>query len=594
LALLQLKANQDEAAEANFKKVIELNPKETRARILLGSYYQSHSRPADAEQEFREAIAADPTDMAPREALAKFYLSERKMSDAENTLEQAKRDLPHNPDCLLALSNFYFAKGNLDKAVAEYTALYLEHPTDITTKKKFIQLLIQTRQFDEARKLDEEILKANPNDNDALVYRSEIQISEGDVNDAAHTLQTVVSNSPSDSQAHYALGVALNRQGYPERAESEWRQALRLNPNLLDAQRGIADQAILKGDMNALQDAANQMIRLEPESAEGYAIRALSSMNRGQFDAAERDVRRAIEAAPQNAIGYVQTGNLKLAEKQYADAAKAYQDALDRNSNSTDALRGLMDTYIAEKQPEKAIAAAKTQINKSPANSSFYNLLGTTLFHFVKDLNGAEAALDKAVALDGHNSDAVIQLCEVRATKGQVDQAIATGEQALQQNPRKADLYLLLGDLYEAKSDWKSAENAYQSVLAMNSLNPVASNDLARVMLHTGGSLDVALSLAQTARRGLQQSPIVADTVGWIYYQRGEYQLALYFLQQALTLQQKNHMPDNPDIHYHLGMTYEKTKQSGLARQNFEQVLKTNPNYRSASEVKAELVRLKS
>ena len=51
-------------------------------------------------------------------------------------------------------------------------------------------------------------------------------------------------------------------------------------------------------------------------------------------------------------------GNLRFVQKQYSDAAKAYQEALDRNADSTDALRGLMNTYIAEKQIDKAIAAA--------------------------------------------------------------------------------------------------------------------------------------------------------------------------------------------------------------------------------------------
>jgi tetratricopeptide (TPR) repeat protein len=594
LALLQVKDNQFDAAEASFKKVIEMDPKETEARVLLGDYYRSRNRLADAEQQFRAAISVAPTDMAPREALAKFYLAQAKTKDAENVLEQAKRDLPHNAEAFLALSNFYFVTGNLDRAVAEYAALYQEHLKDTTIKKKYIQLLIQTKHYDEANKIDAEILKATPNDSDALIYRSQVQISEGNVNDAAQTLQIVVKNSPNDSQAHYALGVALNKQGYPERAESEWREALRLNPNFLDAQRAIADKAMLNGDMNELQDAANQMIRLEPDSAEGYALRALTNINRSQFDAAERDVRRSIAVAPQSAFGYVQMGNLRYAQKQYSDAAKAYQDALDRNIGSTDALRGLMNTYVAEKQPEKAIAVAKAQIVKAPDSSSFYDLLGAALFHFAKDLNGAEAALQKSVQLDGHNADAVIQLCQVQAMNGQVDQAIATGEQSLKQNSRQPGLYILLGDLHVAKSDWKAAENAYQSALAIDSLNGVASNDLANVMLHTGGSLDVALSLAQTARREMPASPAAADTMGWIYYQKGDYQMALNSLQQALNLVQKSQMMDNPDIHYHLGMVYGKTQQPALARQQLEQVLKTNPNYSNVSEIKAELARLKS
>jgi Tfp pilus assembly protein PilF len=56
----------------------------------------------------------------------------------------------------------------------------------------------------------------------------------------------------------------------------------------------------------------------------------------------------------------------------------------------------------------------------------------------------------------------------------------------------------------------------------------------------------------------------------------------------------KNKMPDNPDIHYHLGMAYEKTEQPALARQHLEHVLKINPNYRDAAEIKKQLTSLRS
>jgi tetratricopeptide (TPR) repeat protein len=594
LALLQLRNNELYAAEANFKKVIELNPKATQARVVLGTYYQSQKRYAEAEKQFRDGLALDPASLDPRKALARLYMAQGRRADAEQVLLEAKRDLPHSPDSYLALSDFYFITGDLDKSVAEYHALYLERPKDMQVKKKYIELLLETKHFAEARSLDDEILKANAKDDDALVYRSEMQIDTGDVNGAVQTLQTVLKNSPNNIQAHFALGIAFRKQGNLQHAESEWREALRLNPDFLDAERNIADAAMLQGDMNTLEDAANQMIRLQPGSADGYALLGVANINRKRYQQAEQDIRKAIAISPQSAIGYGQLGNLKLAQMQYAEAAKAYQDALDRNANSVDALRGLMSTYIAQKQADKAIAAATAQIGKAPNNSSFYFLLGGALFHNKRDLNGAETALEKAAALDNQNYDALIQLCQVRAEKGEIDQAIATGEQSLRANPRQPNLFTLMGNLYEAKSDWKRAEDAYQSALALNSQNPVASNDLARVMVRTGGNYDIALALAQTARRGLPDSPLVADTLGWIYYQKGVYPLAINFLEEALKIQDKFKVNDNPDIHYHLGLAYEKSDRPALARQQFDHVLKAFPNYHDAAAIKTELSRLKS
>ena len=581
LGFLQQRNSQLELAEGNFKKVIELNPKAAQPRIVLGNFYAGQKRTAEAEQEFRDAIAIDPKALAAREALARLLLITGRRADAEQVLKQAQSDLPNEPGPLLALSSFYYATGDLEKALAEYGTLYQQRPRDLAVKKRYIQLLIVGNHVEQARKLNDEILKESPNDQDALVYRSQMQISWGDLDRAIDTLQTVVKNDPKNSLAHFALGVAFERQGtHLEHAESEWREALKLNPDNVEATRALAGAAMRLGDTATLQDAATQIIRLQPGSPDGYGLHALANINQQHFPEAEEDIQKALAIAPQRPIGYVYLGQLRLAEHQFPEAGKAYQAALDRNPNLADALRGLMTSYIAQKQVDKAIEAAKAQIAKSPSNSAFYDMLGSALYLNKSDIGEVEAAFEKAVALDKQNFAARTHLIQAHAAKGEVDKAIAIGEQSLQDNPHQPDLFVLMGDLYQSKHDLKKAEDAYQKALNINSQNPVASNQMARVMLSSGANLDLALGMAQTAGKGLPNSPVIADTLGWIYYRKGVYPLALNYLQHALDLEQKNKTPDNPDVHYHLGWAYEKTQQPKLARQEFEQVLKTTPTIR--------------
>jgi tetratricopeptide (TPR) repeat protein len=281
-------------------------------------------------------------------------------------------------------------------------------------------------------------------------------------------------------------------------------------------------------------------------------------------------------------------------QKQYSDAGKAFQQALDRDPNSNDALSGLLNSYLAQNQPDKAIAAANAQIAKSPNNSGFYDLLGTVLFNSKKDLDGAEGAFTKAAQLDKNNSDALLKLGQVQVAKGSTDQALATYRESLKNNPHEAMFYILMGELYEHKQDWGNAKDAYQKALEIKPENPLASNNLAYVMLQSGGNVDMALSLAQTARRGMPDSPYAADTLGWILYQKGAYQSAVDLFQEALKLGEKSKASDEATFHYHLGLAYEKTGKNDLARQHLERVLKINPNYSQAADVKKQLAQLKS
>lgn len=99
-------------------------------------------------------------------------------------------------------------------------------------------------------------------------------------------------------------------------------------------------------------------------------------------------------------------------------------------------------------------------------------------------------------------------------------------------------------------------------------------------MLNHGGDVNVALSLAQTARRGLPNLPNSADTLGWAYYHEGIYSSAVDSFQQAI-----KGNPKDPTFHYHLGLTYEKINKPALARAQFEETLKIDPNYKRAAEI---------
>ncbi len=594
LALLQVKNNQGIEAESNFRKAAALSPKATDPLIMLGSYYQSTGRLNEAEQQFRTAISTDPKNPALYGFLAKLYLSEGKKEQAETLLSDAKLNFPADSVGYRMLGDFYSATGDLGRATDEYTRLYQQHSKDIQVKKNYVQLLILSNRLEEATKLIDEILKSNPNDNDGQLYRCEIQIRQGHYTDAIPTLQTLTTNDPANSLAHYYLGAAFERSGDLEGAQREWQQAVRIRPEMVEAQHGLAGIAIRKNDMAALEQAATAIISSQPSSPDGYALRAISNINRRHLADAEADVQKSVAVSPQSPVGYVEMGSLRLVQKKYQDAEAAYQQALDRNPNSSDALRGLINTELAQGHIDAALAAANRQIILAPKNSDFYDLQGTILFRNKKALNDAEAAFTKALELDKNNSDAVIKLGEVFAANGKPDQAILTYQQAIKDHPQQVSFYLLLGQLYEAKKDWNQAQDYYQHALALKSADPLASKNLANVMLQNGGNFDVALSLAQTARRAMPESADAADTLGWVYYHKAAYELAIGSFKEALRLSEKNRISDDPKIHYHLGLAYQKSNQSALARQQLERVLKISPDFPDAGEVRKQLAQLKS
>ena len=589
LALLQLRSNLTDQAEASFKKAVQTDSKAMNAQLALGGFYQSHNRLPEAEQQFRHAIDISPKDSAPRAALVRLLMQEGKRDDAESFLRQTKRDLSDNPEGYRMLGDYYFAIGDLDKAVPEYASLHNDHPKDLLVKKNYIQLLILKNRLDEAAKLNNEVLKSTPHDVEALVYKGEIQLRRNDATGAVESLQSALRNDSNSAIAHYQLGLAYSQQRDLHRAESEWREAVRLKPDLTEAQRLIAGLEISRGEVDAVMQTAEQIIQAQPYSADGYLIRSLAQLARQRYAAAQKDAEEAMNRAPQSATPYFQLGNVQLTQKHFPEAEKFYQQALDKDPSSAESLSGLMNTYVAQKQYDKAIAAANAQIAKSPNTSNFYDLLGTALFDGKKDYAGADAALRKAIALDKNNIDALEKLGKVQIQQGSVDQALATYLQAANDNPREVRFYILAGELYETKHNWDQAKAMYQQALTISPDHPLASNNLAYVLLEQGGNVDVAMGMAQTARRGMPNSPNAADTLGWAFYHKGIYRSAISQFQEALRLNEKAGAPDDAVLHYHLGVAYQKANQLSQARQQLEKALKLKPDHAEARKALSEL-----
>jgi tetratricopeptide (TPR) repeat protein len=589
LAIFQLRSNLPDQAEANFKKAARVDPKAVSAQLALAGFYQSRNRLAEAEQQFKRAIDLDPKSPAPRAAYARLLLQEGKKTEVESFLRQTKKDLSDNREGYRMLGDFYFASGDLDKATNEYTSLYSDHPKDAQVKRNYIQLLILKNRLEEATKLDNEVLKSNPHDVDALVFKGQLQLRRNDANGAVDSLQSALRNDPENAVAHYQLGLAFAQQQNEGRAESEWREAVRIRPDLIDAQRSIAALELHRGDLEALLQTAQQIIKGQPYSPDGFLLKAIADLARQKYTDAQQDAEQAAQRAPQSPTPSIQLGNIQLAQKHYPDAEKFYQQALDKDPSSTEGLSGLMNTYFAQKQPDKAIAAANAEIAKSPNNSNFYDLLGTALFNGKKDLPGAEANLRKAIQLDKNNVDALEKLGKVQVQEGSADQALALYQQSIKDNPREVTFYILCGELYEAKKNWEEAKSMYQQALVVSPDHPLASNNLAYVILEQGGNVDVAMGMAQTARRGMPDSPNAADTLGWAYYQKGIYQSAISQFQEALRLSEKRGGPDDADLHYHLGLAYQKTNQNALARQQLEKAVKLSPNNADARKALSDL-----
>jgi len=145
-----------------------------------------------------------------------------------------------------------------------------------------------------------------------------------------------------------------------------------------------------------------------------------------------------------------------------------------------------------------------------------------------------------------------------------------------------------LGIIYDTQKKYDKAKEQYQKALKINPKFVPAANNLAYLYAEKGENIDEALNLAQSAKEQFPDDPHISDTLGWIYYKKNVFTLAITYLKEA-----SGKIPDQSMMRYHLGMAYYKNGDKELAKIELRKALELDPKFSGAEDAKDTLARLR-
>jgi Flp pilus assembly protein TadD len=154
--------------------------------------------------------------------------------------------------------------------------------------------------------------------------------------------------------------------------------------------------------------------------------------------------------------------------------------------------------------------------------------------------------------------------------------------------PNSDAAHFTLGAAYDRKGDQAAALTAYKRAIALNPKHAPAYNNVAYLYATQAKNLDEALALAQKARDLQPNAGTVIDTLGFVHYQRGEYQQAEPLFKKASEL-----VPRNATIFYHLGTTYYKLGRHADATTALRRSLQIDDRIPQAAEIQTLLTEMK-
>jgi Flp pilus assembly protein TadD len=147
--------------------------------------------------------------------------------------------------------------------------------------------------------------------------------------------------------------------------------------------------------------------------------------------------------------------------------------------------------------------------------------------------------------------------------------AIDLAKQMVDLEPRNDKYHFTLGSLYDENKQKQDGVTEMRKAIEINPGNAQALNYLGYTFAEQGNHLDEAEKLVKHALDLEPEDGFYVDSLGWVYYQKGQYKKAVEELERAVTL-----TGDDPTIAEHLGDAYVKVGKSREARHEYEDALK--------------------
>ena len=585
LGVLELAKGDHDEAEQAFAKAVERSPTEPSALISQANFYRAVGNFAAAERSLRRALAVAPTDPRTNRALAVHYLYTNRPDLAEPPLKflaEGQKDIRARLD----LADFYFEMRRFDDARKVLRDVIATTP-GFESQSRMALVEHASGRVTEAHAVLRQVLKKEPNHSAALALEARFLLRENRTTDALRVVRQALRADPQLPEAHYALGLIHMARQDPEEARRAFVEVLAVDPLATGAKLELAKLHAKRGELDTAIGYAQDTISTEPDNLEARLTLARTLMIRPEDRPKARAIiQQLLTNYPASAAVYAALASFHIANDQRAQARAQFERALQLDPLHLEALTGLITLDLADKAPQRAWSRLYPLLKQHPTDHEL-TLIAAKFAIAVGDSKGAEQYLRRALAISPADMEPYSLLGRLLVAQGRLKDATREFAQVVERDPSSVSGHTMMGMLLHAQKDAKGAAYHYQKAVDADPDAAAAANNLAWLFAESDVNLDAALQLAQSARNRLPKVPQISDTLGWVYYKKEMLPLAISSFEQSIQAD-----PNDPIVHYHLGLALAKSGEDAKARVALQRALTLAPNFPRADDAKRVLAKL--
>ena len=581
-----------------------------------------------ALEEYRLAIEADPSSEFLTSGLAELYVKTGRIRDAVLQAQDIIKRDPNNLEAHKLLGRIYLrslgdmpGNGNgsenvLKLAIEQYEEIVKIEPNNVDDHLLLGRLYRLNNDLQKAENELKTAVKLDPSSEEAVTTLALLYTDEGD---SAHALQVLssVPDTGRSAKLYSALGATYEQRKDYKSAIDAYKHAIRLDRDNLDAIRGLAENLLNDGQVDAALDQYKVIADANPEDAQTYLRISEIYRRQGKYEEALDSLKKAQAMVPDAlevpyniAVVYQAQGRYDEAEKllegllkktEKADSAYSqadrnnraifierlgmiyrdqenYQAAVDTfrkmiplgDDNARTGYQDVIDTYREAKQWPQATTVAKEAAQKMPDDRELRMVLDAQL----ADTGDPDKPLaDVRSMLKGTPEDREVYLrLAIMNTRlkrwSDAEEALNKAEQLSTKAEDKEYVYFLRGSTYEREKKYEQAEAEFRKILSVNPQNAMTLNYLGYMNADRGVQLEESFNLINQAVKLEPTNGAYLDSLGWAYFKLGKYDLAEETLNKASL-----RMGSDPTVQDHLGDLYQKTGRLKLAAAHWERAV---------------------
>lgn len=377
LAQLYEASGDTKTAEALYRDAIALGAETSGPFTKLGLLLMRQEKTRESTAFLRQALAIDPFDREARHILVNYHQLKGKNQESIRLLQEALANTPDDIEWLSALAKIYDALDMKEKAAETYTQLQQANPNAREAYRFLSIYYLHRNDWEGAVRQLEKLLRLNGND---LLARRNMGLAlykMGAYDEARHHLTILVDQKAADALTHYLLGSIFQQRDFHHLAADEFRQAVQMDQNLVEAHLGLASALMAIQEVDQAVEVLENASRQFGTISQVLINYGLILLRMEKPAAALQIFKRAQELMPRNAMLYFHIGRAYYELNQFQQAVDSWKRSIRLDRTLADAYNHLGYTH-AERGENlgQAVSWLKTAMALDPKNGYYLDSLG--------------------------------------------------------------------------------------------------------------------------------------------------------------------------------------------------------------------------